>query len=192
MRPLLGAALLLRASDSPPPAPRAQHNGTAPAATLGGAAWLASSTPASLSLGGGGAVAPAATAVATTPLKHDDGGVATLDLASPALADGWITHLAMGEASFDSFVHDPRGPVFTGSADFGGCQWPVNGFLYGGAGASSANQTLYVGCYGTGYRKPFDMLAMSSTDNGRTFATSTRPFICGGQTLYPGVGANHR
>ena len=61
---------------------------------------------------------------ATTRLKNDD-GFTTLALASPALADSWITHLAVGEASLDSFVHDPHGPVFTGSGDFGGCQWPV-------------------------------------------------------------------
>ena len=35
---------------------------------------------------------------ATTRLKNDD-GFTTLALASPALADSWITHLAVGEAS---------------------------------------------------------------------------------------------
>ena len=43
---------------------------------------------------------------ATTRLKNDD-GFTTLDLASPALEDGWITHLAMGEASLERGLSHP-------------------------------------------------------------------------------------
>jgi hypothetical protein len=39
----------------------------------------------------------------------------------------------------DSFVHDPHAPVFTGSGDFGGCQWPVKT----GSFTDTRNKTCY-------------------------------------------------
>ena len=59
----------------------------------------------------------------------DNNATVSFDLADPRMADHWIVNLAAGEASFDSFVHHPDGPVYVGSGDD---PWPVNGFLYGG------------------------------------------------------------
>ena len=104
----------------------------------------------------------------------------TLDLASLDTAAGWSAHLAAGEASFDNFKHAAINPVFTGSRDH---KWPVNGFLYGGAaGGHNRNQTLYVGLYDTGYRRPFSMLAVESTSGGRSWSVSKGPLICDDKT----------
>lgn len=104
-----------------------------------------------------------------------------LDLASAAMATGWSAHLAVGEASFDSFTHSPANPIFTGNGDE---QWPVNGFLYGGAaGRENINQTLYVGLYGKDYAMPWSMLGLSSTDGGKEWAASKGALVCDSKTL---------
>ena len=104
-----------------------------------------------------------------------------LDLASVAMAHGWSAHATVGEASFDDFTHAAANPVYTGSGDE---QWPVNGFLYGGAaGERNINQTLYIGLYGRNYAKPWSMLGASSTDGGRSFQLSTGPLVCDSRSL---------
>merc|ERR1712166_224218 len=96
------------------------------------------------------------------------------------MASAWSAHLAAGEASFDDFQHAAINPVFTGSGDH---KWPVNGFLYGGAaGGQNRNQTLYVGLYDTGYKRPFSMLAVESKSGGRSWSVSQGPLICDDKT----------
>ena len=109
---------------------------------------------------------------------------ATWDLASQSLAHGWIVHLVVGEASFDSFVHHPGGPVYNGSGDD---PWAVNGFLFSGHPESAQNQTLYAGLYGQDYRPPMSMLGLVSTDGGATFAASPGPLVCDSRTLLYGI-----
>lgn len=95
--------------------------------------------------------------------------ITDIDLADDAMSSLWIHHVTVGEPSFDDFVHSPHNPVFKGSAAaFGGCEWSVNGFLYGG---HSPNQTLYVGLYATGYLRPDSMLALASTDDGTSWSS---------------------
>ena len=107
--------------------------------------------------------------------------VARWDLASVAMAHGWSAHATVGEASFDDFTHAASNPVFTGSGDE---QWPVNGFLYGGAAKErNVNQTIYIGLYGRNYAKPWSMLGASSTDGGRSFQLSKGPLVCDSRTL---------
>ena len=47
----------------------------------------------------------------------------------------------------------------------------------------NSNQTLYVGIYDEGYKRPWSMLGMTSRDGGRTFSAGEGPFVCADATL---------
>jgi hypothetical protein len=100
------------------------------------------------------------------------------DLVDPANQLLWLAHKSVGEASFDAFAQHPNNPIYVGSNP---TLWPVNGFLYQPPPPDSTNITVYAGLYGAGYRKPWDMLPLSSTDTGRTFSVGTN-FTCDNNT----------
>lgn len=84
----------------------------------------------------------------------------SLDLADPANRPLWIAHPSVGEASYDAFVRDTQNPVYTGvSPDL----WPVNGFYFQPA---QGPPVIYVGLYGAGYAKPWQMMAINRNKSG--------------------------
>lgn len=91
-----------------------------------------------------------------------------LDLAAPESVGLWLSHAALGEASFDNAVHAASGPVYSGQP----ChwEWPVNGFLsWSGGHARPHEQTIYVGLYGRGYGEAnADVCAVTPSDNAST------------------------
>eukprot|EP00039_Didymoeca_costata_P024733 m.11272 g.11272 ORF g.11272 m.11272 type:complete len:702 (+) comp4411_c0_seq1:231-2336(+) len=102
----------------------------------------------------------------------------TINLAAATNKGLWIAHPTVGEASFDSLQRYVHNPVYVGKSPY---EWPVNGVI---TRINATNFALYIGLYGRGYRGvPSEMLAMISTDGGKTWGNET-VVLMGNKSLY--------
>jgi len=110
-------------------------------------------------------------------------GAGTIDLADAQYRSMWLSHPAVGEASFDSFVRLRANPIHVGSAPY---LWPVNGFLFQDPASGSLN--AYVGLYPKGYWGiPAKCALVQSVDAGATWQ-DRGVVLEGSPTMFDGNG----